>query len=70
MNSHIIVLYILKKNSYMALIFIGACCHLGYLILGSSIDTDGFLIEPFALIPIGYLFYLLGFIRIIYLKLF
>mgnify|MGYP001234724097 FL=1 len=54
----------------MALIFIGVCCHLSYLIVGSSIDTDGFLIEPFALIPIGYLFYLLGFIRIIYLKLF
>ena len=54
----------------MDLIFIGACCHLGYLIVGSSIDTDGFLIEPFALIPIGYLFYLLGLIRIIYLKLF
>jgi hypothetical protein len=49
----------------MALIFIGVCCHLGYLIVGSSIDTDGFLIEPFALIPIGYLFYLLGLIRII-----
>ena len=58
------------KNNQMALIFIGVCCHLGYLIVGSGIDTDGFLIEPFALIPIGYLFYLLGFIRIIYLKLF
>ena len=54
----------------MVLILIGVCCHLSYLIVGSSIDTDGFLIERFALIPIGYLFYLLGFIRIIYLKLF
>jgi len=31
-----------------------------FRLVGSSVDQDGFLHEPFALLPIGWLFVLLG----------
>ena len=31
-----------------------------FRLIGSSVDQDGFLHEPFALLPIGWLFVLLG----------
>lgn len=35
-------------------------CWAAYRIIGSEIDDDGFLREPFALIPIGWLLFLVG----------
>lgn len=33
---------------------IGLACLLGYRLTGSTVDPDGYLREPFALIPIGW----------------
>nr|WP_197414820.1 DUF3955 domain-containing protein [Lysobacter enzymogenes] len=37
-----------------------AACAAGYAAIGSHVDADGFLREPFALIPLAYLFFALG----------
>ncbi|MCL6263269.1 DUF3955 domain-containing protein [Craterilacuibacter sp. RT1T] len=46
----------------IALIFLGlsVLCKLGYDLIGSSIDGQGLLHEPFALIPLGWLFFALA----------
>lgn len=46
------------KNKYYYSItsfILGICCFVAYSVIGSKIDADGNLIEPFALIPIGFL---------------
>lgn len=50
---------------------IGLVCLLAFRLIGSSLDQDGFLQEPFGLLPIGYLLVvagalvaLIGFIRL------
>ena len=52
----------MKKQIILEIFLIsaGACCFLLFIIIGSSIDDQGMLHEPFALIPIGYLFIALG----------
>lgn len=54
---------------------IGLVCLLSFRIIGSSVDPDGFLREPFGLLPIGYLLVFvgalvafLGFIRLLIAK--
>ena len=46
----------------LALIFFGLSvgCWLGYELAGATVDEDGRLIELFALIPLAWLFLLLG----------
>ena len=46
----------------LALIFFGLSvgCWLGYELAGATVDEDGRLIEQFALIPLAWLFLLLG----------
>jgi hypothetical protein len=44
----------------LILITIGVACFIAFNIIGSSVSEDGTLIEPFGLIPIGYIFILLG----------
>ncbi|MFL2700126.1 MAG: DUF3955 domain-containing protein [Gammaproteobacteria bacterium] len=44
-------------------------CHISYLAIGSEVDSNGYLLEPFGLIPTGYFFYLIGIIKLIYIKL-
>ena len=46
----------------LALIFFGLSvgCWLGYKLAGATVDKDGRLIELFALIPLAWLFLLLG----------
>ena len=39
---------------------LGAICFFVYTIIGAHVATDGTLIEPFFLIPIGWLFIILG----------
>ena len=38
----------------------GLVCLAAYHLIGSSVDKQGFLIEPFALIPLSWLFLVLG----------
>jgi|SaaInl5LU_22_DNA_1037371.scaffolds.fasta_scaffold18041_2 hypothetical protein len=52
-----------NKISVMLVIVLtlaGIACHLACGIIGQEIDADGYLREPFALIPIGFLFYFLA----------
>lgn len=53
----------IKKISYsisITLLVLGMISFLTNILIGSYIDKDGFLHEPFALIPIGYLLFLTG----------
>lgn len=49
---------VIMKKYISALIsfFIGVGCMVTYSIIGSEVAADGTLIEPFFLIPLGYLF--------------
>ncbi len=51
----------MKKN-FIAIIplALGFGCLLAYKIIGSEVAPDGTLVEPFGLIPIGYLLILIG----------
>lgn len=46
---------------------LGIICVISFRIIGSEIAPDGTLVEPFALIPISYLFFFIGIISIIVL---
>ncbi|MDP0488887.1 MAG: DUF3955 domain-containing protein [Fusobacterium sp. JB021] len=46
-------------SSYI-LIFLAFCCNIAYKLIGSSVDKEGFLKEPFFLIPIGYFLFFLS----------
>jgi len=54
----------LKKINLLTLIsfIVGGGCFVTFSIIGSEVAPDGTLIEPFALIPIGYLFITIGII--------
>ncbi|MFK3651525.1 DUF3955 domain-containing protein [Lysobacter enzymogenes] len=39
---------------------LAAACAAGYAAIGSHVDADGFVREPFALIPLAFLFFALG----------
>lgn len=56
----------LVKNKFalasLILFFLAIGCVLRYQQIGSYVDDDGMLHEPFALIPIGYLLAFLGLI--------
>ena len=42
------------------LILGGVVCHGSFHMIGSEVDIDGALREPFPLLPLGYLLYLFG----------
>jgi hypothetical protein len=44
----------------MILVILSFCCLIAYKLIGSSIAADWTLIEPFGLIPIGYLLLFVG----------
>ncbi|MDO8260664.1 MAG: DUF3955 domain-containing protein [Candidatus Magasanikbacteria bacterium] len=48
-----------KYFVYMFLI-IGGGCFVAFSFIGSYVASDGTLVEPFGLIPLGYLFLLIG----------
>lgn len=53
----------MKKNILILIPFIlGLGCFISYNIIGSEVAPDGTLVEPFFLIPISYLFMLIGII--------
>lgn len=54
---------LMKKNLLTLISFIiGFGCFASFSIIGSEVAPDGTLIEPFFLIPIGYLFIAIGII--------
>ena len=55
----------MKKNILNLIPFIGtAVCTVAYNIIGSEVLADGTLVEPFYLIPIGWLLFFIGIIGI------
>lgn len=57
----------MKKKYLIAIIpfILGIACFIIYSIIGSHVDTDGMLIEPFFLIPIGILCTSIGILSVI-----
>lgn len=55
------------KKYILALIpfIIGIGCFIAFSIIGSEVAPDGTLVEPFFLVPIGYLFLFTGIVGII-----
>jgi hypothetical protein len=54
-----------KYNIAIILFFIGTIELITFKIVGSKLDPDGILIEPFWLLPTGYIFILLSVISTI-----
>jgi len=53
----------MKKYSLAIIsVILGIGCMVAYSIIGSEVAPDGILVEPFFLIPIGYLFFAIGII--------
>ena len=51
----------LKKHFLpLSLFSIGLGCHIIFWFIGSRVESDGTLIEPFFLLPFGYFFYSVG----------
>ena len=54
----------MSKEKYLGLSLVffalSGGCLFGYHLIGVSVDTAGLLTEPFALIPLGWFFLLLG----------
>jgi hypothetical protein len=49
----------------LTLLLLGCGLLAAFRFIGSSVDQDGFLHEPFALLPVGWLFVVLGAIWIV-----
>ena len=56
--------YSLSRTYLVPLLFLllGLACHAAFGIIGAEIAPDGRLVEPFFLLPIGYLLYALSMI--------
>ncbi|GAB7024499.1 DUF3955 domain-containing protein [Salidesulfovibrio brasiliensis] len=52
----------MRTTTILAILFsvLGGLCILAFRLIGSSVDASGLLREPFALIPLGWLFLILG----------
>ncbi|TCZ80738.1 DUF3955 domain-containing protein [Paenibacillus albiflavus] len=50
----------LKYIPALMLFIVGIACLIAYRIIGAKVGIDGSLVEPFYLIPIGYLFVGIG----------
>ena len=55
----------LKKIGHISLL-IGVMCWIAFNLIGSTVDAQGVLHEPFALIPIGWLFVVIGAVLYVY----
>ena len=51
-----------KYLAPLLLLLLGLACHAAFRIIGAEIAPDGRLVEPFPLLPIGYLLYALSII--------
>lgn len=52
---------------FVSCLLAGLACVAAYRTIGVSIDSDGFLNETFFLIPIGYAFFFVGIIGLLFL---
>ena len=52
--------YFTVKNWTIFFLGLGASCLLAFQFIGGTLDADGILHEPFALLPLGYFFLLIG----------
>lgn len=52
----------MRTSTILAALFValGFLCHFTYRLIGSEVDGSGLLREPFALVPLGWLFLVLG----------
>jgi hypothetical protein len=59
----------MKKSYLFAIIpfVLGICCFVTFKMIGSYVAEDGTLVEPFGLIPIGFLMFAISFVVIIIL---
>ncbi|WP_088547051.1 DUF3955 domain-containing protein [Paenibacillus aquistagni] len=57
-----------KKYMFATLpILLGVLCFIIFSFIGSYIAEDGTLVEPFFLVPIGYLFFFAGIISLLFI---
>ena len=54
------------KNISILLLMTGGLCLLAFNLIGSTVDAQGVLHEPFGLLPIGFLLIVLGALIYIY----
>ena len=54
------------KNISILLLMTGGLCLLAFNLIGSTVDAQGVLHEPFGLLPIGFLLMILGALIYIY----
>ncbi|MBU5675419.1 DUF3955 domain-containing protein [Alkaliphilus sp. MSJ-5] len=57
------------KNKYLFAstpMFLGVLCLIIYSMIGSRVEPDGTLVEPFFLIPLSYLFVFSGIISLLF----
>ncbi|WGZ94348.1 MAG: DUF3955 domain-containing protein [Candidatus Thiothrix putei] len=52
--------YFTVTNGKIFFLVMGAVCLLAFQFIGGTVDAEGVLHEPFALLPLGYLFLLIG----------
>ncbi|MBI9110669.1 DUF3955 domain-containing protein [Maridesulfovibrio ferrireducens] len=52
--------HLISFKTSLFFICVSIACAIAFNTIGSTIDSEGILHEPFALIPIGWLFFLLG----------
>ncbi|MED3689823.1 DUF3955 domain-containing protein [Peribacillus butanolivorans] len=58
----------MKKKYLLAStpIFLGVICMISYFMIGSRVEPDGTLVEPFFLMPLSYLFVFIGIIAFLF----
>lgn len=58
----------MKKKYLLAStpIFLGVICMISYFMIGSRVEPDGTLVEPFFLLPLSYLFVFSGIIALLF----
>ena len=52
----------ISRSFMIASLVLGIGCFVLFEIIGSTVDSNGILHEPFFLIPFGYLFIIIGFV--------
>ncbi|WP_066874512.1 DUF3955 domain-containing protein [Clostridium mediterraneense] len=55
----------MKKVIYSLPFILGICCFIAFNMIGSKVEADGTLVEPFFLIPMAYLFFFSGILLLI-----
>jgi len=56
---------LIKLRWPLLFLFLGLMCQFAFNVIGSRVDENGFLIEPFGLLPISWMFISLGLVLLI-----